>query len=276
MIILKGLVNKLWQMYFCHSLLPWSVYCFWQLTSAFNPRRSSSLLKSYHYWLYFSLTFIAWSADLVCLKQCLNSVYRPETIYQIALNRVERLLNISRTDIGQNLCYHIDANDKILKELDNIPKEWLSSIPSKKAIPHSDYAGIWQPTWSLQKSAFSVLMRQKLNSSHWRTIISTGIEQVLLIAQLSPDNTGLRNGLLATRMRPVPWGKHSRTEENKSSLQRHRASHNQDNGLALEQIPKCPPVARPKPGLEAIWKSAGRPEDHGLPTRLIQSDNLQT
>lgn len=73
--------------------------------------------------------FIAWSVDLVCLKQCLTG---SKNIYPFASNRLEGLWDVGRTDIGQNNITLMPIT-QILKERDNLPEEQLSSVPSKKS-----------------------------------------------------------------------------------------------------------------------------------------------
>lgn len=163
---------------------------------------------------------------------------------------------------------------KILKELDNLPEEWLSSVPSKKAFLHwlIGHMGthleftkehfLWANGTKIE---FFILKDNHFNWNRAGAAHCSAITRQHWTAQWAVSNKNMTSSLKKT----------AEQKKNKSSLQQHCVSHNQDNGLALEQIPKCLPVARPKPGLEVIWKSAGRPEDHGLPTRLIQSDNLQ-
>lgn len=85
----------------------------------------------------------------------------------------------------------------------------------------------------------------KDNLSNWN---SAGAAQRSAFA----GQAELHGGLSVTRIGAAPSRKQQNRRKTNHLCKRHRASHNQDNGPPLEQIPKCPPVARPKPEPEAM------------------------
>lgn len=152
------------------------------------------------------------------------------------------------------------------KKPENLQEGRLSSTPSKC------HSTLFQPTWSLPNDAFSDIMRKKSRFSALKAFqLAKSRCRSLSGYHLVPLH---RSTALAQshKRRQTPTGPRRKRHRavQRFTFQQHNTL---DNRLALEQIPECPRVAHPKPGLEAIWKSVGRPEDHGLPTLLIQSDS---